>query len=91
MTGRFSTVSLSLLRGSTYADRSLANKKGTPFRFKLGAGQVIQGWEIGLVGMSAEGERRIIIPAHLAYGSKSPPGIPSNSELTFDIKLLEVN
>ena len=91
MTGRSSTVGLSLLRESIDANRSSANKKGTPFRFKLGAGQVIAGWEIGLVGMSAQGERRIIIPAHLAYGSKSPPGIPSNSELTFDIKLLEVN
>lgn len=77
--------------GIADANRSSANKKGTPFRFKLGAGQVIPGWEIGLVGMSAQGERRIIIPAHLAYGSKSPPGMPPNSELTFDIKLLEVN
>ena len=40
--------------------------------------------------MSAGGERRIIVPANLAYGKKALPGIPSNSELTFDLKLLAV-
>jgi FK506-binding nuclear protein len=40
--------------------------------------------------MSVGGERRLTIPAHLAYGSKSQPGIPANSELIFDIKLLEI-
>ena len=45
-----------------------ANKKGKPFTFKLGAGEVIKGWDIGVVGMSVGGERRIHIPANLAYG-----------------------
>lgn len=67
-----------------------ANKKGKPFSFKLGLGEVIKGWEIGIEGISVGGERRIRIPARLAYGSKSMPGIPVNSELTFDIKCLEV-
>lgn len=67
-----------------------ANKKGSPFTFKLGAGQVIKGWDIGVLGMSVGGERRITVPAHLAYGSKAVPGIPANSQLTFDLKLLEI-
>jgi FK506-binding nuclear protein len=68
----------------------LANKKGKPFSFKLGVGEVIKGWDIGVVGMSAGGERRITIPANLAYGSKGMPGIPANSTLVFDIKLVEI-
>ncbi|PTB67130.1 hypothetical protein BBK36DRAFT_1135283 [Trichoderma citrinoviride] len=67
-----------------------ANKKGKPFSFKIGKGQVIKGWDIGIVGMAIGGERRLTIPAHLAYGSKSLPGIPANSTLTFDVKLLEI-
>ncbi|KAL9126462.1 MAG: hypothetical protein Q9217_004483 [Psora testacea] len=68
-----------------------ANKKGPPFRFKLGAGQVIKGWDIGVAGMSVEGERRIVIPPSLGYGSQGTAGVPGNSELTFDIKLLEIS
>ncbi|KAG6066398.1 peptidylprolyl isomerase fpr4 [Claviceps aff. humidiphila group G2b] len=67
-----------------------ANKKGKPFSFKAGKGQVIKGWDIGVVGMAIGGERRLIIPAQLGYGSRGMPGIPANSQLTFDIKLLEI-
>ncbi len=67
-----------------------ANKKGKPFSFKLGKGEVIKGWDIGVVGMSKEGERRITVPASLAYGKKGMPGIPANSDLTFDLKLLAI-
>ncbi|KAL2270879.1 hypothetical protein VTJ83DRAFT_250 [Remersonia thermophila] len=67
-----------------------ANKKGAPFSFKLGKGEVIKGWDIGIVGMAVGGERRLTIPAHLAYGSRSMPGIPANSKLIFDVKLLEI-
>ncbi|KAK4116896.1 hypothetical protein N656DRAFT_842281 [Canariomyces notabilis] len=67
-----------------------SNKKGTPFTFKVGKGEVIKGWDIGIVGMSVGGERRLTIPAHLAYGSRSMPGIPANSTLIFDVKLLEI-
>ena len=69
----------------------VANKKGKPFQFKLGSGEVIKGWDIGVAGMSVGGERRITVPAHLAYGSKSVPGIPPNSTLIFDIKCLEIS
>lgn len=71
-------------------DFRLANKKGSPFTFTLGVGEVIKGWDIGVVGMSVGGERRITVPSSLAYGGKSLPGIPPNSELTFDVKLLEI-
>ncbi|CZT03352.1 hypothetical protein WAI453_012387 [Rhynchosporium graminicola] len=67
-----------------------SNKKGKPFSFKLGTGEVIKGWDVGVAGMSVGGERRLTIPAHLAYGSKAIPGIPANSTLIFDVKLLEI-
>jgi len=67
-----------------------ANKKGAPFTFKLGQGEVIKGWDIGVAGMAIGGERRLTIPAHLAYGSKGVPGIPVNSTLIFDVKLLDI-
>ncbi|KXJ95447.1 hypothetical protein Micbo1qcDRAFT_157389 [Microdochium bolleyi] len=67
-----------------------SNKKGKPFSFKAGTGQVIKGWDIGITGMAVGGERRLTIPAHLAYGSQKLPGIPANSELTFDVKLLAI-
>lgn len=75
-----------LVNGSVFD----SNKKGTPFSFKLGGGEVIRGWDIGVAGMSAGGERRLTIPANKAYGNKAMPGIPANSTLIFDIKLLEI-
>jgi FK506-binding nuclear protein len=73
------------------ADIFVANKKGKPFSFKVGAGEVIKGMDIGLVGMQVGGERRITIPSKLAYGSKANPDIPANSTLIFDLKLLELS
>jgi FK506-binding nuclear protein len=73
------------------ANMVIANKKGKPFSFKLGVGEVIKGWDVGVVGMKAGGERRLTIPSKLAYGSKAIPGIPANSELIFDIKCISVN
>ncbi|GMF50553.1 hypothetical protein B5S33_g2827 [[Candida] boidinii] len=66
------------------------NTSGKPFMFGLGKGEVIKGWDIGVAGMSVGGERRIVIPAPMAYGSQKLPGIPSNSELTFDVKLINI-
>jgi len=68
-----------------------ANKKGSPFKFKIGGGEVIKGWDVGVQGMAVGGERRIVIPARLGYGSKGMPGIPANSELTFDLKMISIN
>lgn len=66
------------------------NTSGKPFSFGLGRGEVIRGWDIGIAGMKAGGERRIIIPAPMAYGKQSLPGIPKNSELRFDVKCLSL-
>lgn len=67
-----------------------SNTKGKPFSFCLGNDEVIKGWDIGVSGMQVGGERRITIPPHLGYGKKGTPGIPSNSTLVFDVKLLGV-
>ncbi|WEW58048.1 peptidylprolyl isomerase fpr3 [Emydomyces testavorans] len=67
-----------------------SNKKGKPFSFKIGVGEVIKGWDIGIPGMAVGAERRIIVPPHLAYGKSAQAGIPANSKLTFDVKLLEI-
>ncbi|KAK4231781.1 hypothetical protein QBC38DRAFT_204188 [Podospora fimiseda] len=67
-----------------------SNKKGAPFSFKIGKGEVIKGWDIGIAGMAVGGERRLTIPPHLAYGSRAIPGIPANSTLIFDVKLIEI-
>ncbi|PZA06312.1 FKBP-type peptidyl-prolyl cis-trans isomerase [Meiothermus sp. PNK-Is4] len=65
--------------------------RGQPFSFRLGAGQVIPGWDSGIVGMKVGGKRRLFIPANLAYGAASPsPDIPANSPLIFDVELLKV-
>lgn len=67
-----------------------SNKKGAPFSFKIGKGEVIKGWDIGIAGMAVGGERRLTIPPHLAYGNRGVPGIPANSTLIFDVKLIEI-
>jgi len=60
--------------------------------FTLGAGRVIRGWDQGVLGMRVGGQRRLIIPPELAYGSTSPDPsrIPANATLLFDITLLNV-
>lgn len=65
--------------------------RGTqPFTFVLGVGQVIDGWEQGLVGMNGGGLRRIVIPPSLAYGNSRSGIIPPNATLVFEVELLEV-
>jgi len=63
---------------------------GTPFQFVLGSGQVIGGWDRGLVGMQAGGLRRLVIPPSLAYGPVRNRVIPPNTTLVFEIQLVKI-
>ena len=65
--------------------------RGQPFKFDLGASQVIQGWDEGFAGMKIGGKRTLIIPSEMGYGARGAGGaIPPNTTLIFDVELLDV-
>lgn len=66
--------------------------RNDPFKFKLGAGNVIRGWDEGVVGMKIGGTRKLTIPANLGYGAQGAGGIiPPNATLVFEVELLGIN
>ncbi|KAF7395964.1 hypothetical protein HZH68_010014 [Vespula germanica] len=69
-----------------------ATTQGDGFKFRLGRGEVIKGWDVGITGMKVGGKRQITIPPAMAYGAKGfPPAIPGNSTLIFEVELKNVH
>lgn len=77
------------LTDGTQFDSSKDHNK--PFSFRLGAGQVIKGWDEGVEGMKIGGVRKLVIPSHLGYGSRGAgSAIPPNATLVFEVELLDL-
>ncbi len=77
------------LEDGTEFDSSIS--RDVPFKTRIGVGQVIEGWDMGIPGMKVGGKRRLIIPAKLAYGDSEVGEIPAGSTLIFEIELLSID
>ena len=78
------------LTNGTIFDESY--KRGKPFSFNLGAGEVIKGWDEGVAGMRVGGKRKLTIPSALAYGESGAGSvIPPNATLIFEVELLKID
>ena len=77
------------LKDGTKFDSSL-NPGRNPFRFTVGAGQVIKGWDEGIPGMKIGGKRKLTIPPNMGYGNRDMGAIPANSTLIFEVDLLGI-
>ena len=77
--------------GQAGAKFDSSKDRGQPFRFPLGGGQVIRGWDEGVAGMKVGGTRRLVIPPEMGYGARGAGGvIPPNATLLFEVELLAV-
>jgi len=78
------------LEDGTEFDSSIP--RGNPFTFTLGTGQVIKGWDQGLLGMCEGEKRKLVIPSDLGYGDRgSPPKIPGGATLIFEVELIKID
>lgn len=78
-----------MLEDGTIFDSS--SLKGKPFQFVFGTGRVIKGWDLGLVGMKVGGQRKLVVPSHLAYGERQiGQFVKPHSNLLFEVTLLDV-
>jgi len=77
---------------STGEEFDASYNRGTPLQFRIGVGQVIQGWDEGVEGMKVGGRRQLVIPPHLGYGDRGAGGVIKPGEtLIFVVDLLEVS
>ena len=79
---------LGTLENGTKFDSSY--DRNQPFTTQIGVGQVIKGWDEGIVGMKVGGKRKLIIPANLGYGNQAAGSIPANSTLVFEVELVSI-
>lgn len=66
-------------------------ERGAPFKTRIGVGQVIEGWDMGVPGMKVGGKRKLTIPAALAYGDREIGSIPAGSTLIFEVELIRID
>lgn len=66
-------------------------ERGAPFQTRIGVGNVIEGWDMGVPGMKVGGKRKLTIPARLAYGDRGVGSIPPGSTLIFEVELVSID
>lgn len=77
------------LEDGTVFDSSV--QRGVPFQCRIGVGEAIAGWDMGVIGMKKGGKRKLIIPPQLAYGDNAVSIIPPSSTLIFEVELIDIN
>lgn len=77
------------LEDGTVFDSSV--ERGAPFKTRIGVGEVIEGWDMGVPGMKVGGKRKLTIPASLGYGDREIGSIPAGSTLIFEVELISVD